>query len=117
MATEHDIQDAIRIALCEGGGLCFRCNAGEFWQGRRVYSPAYKQDILLDIRAVKGLPKGFTDLLYVSPGGKVAFIEVKKPGGKVRPEQVKFIERLRSMGFAAGIVHSVDEAKGLVETL
>lgn len=115
--TEHDIQDAIRIALCENGGLCFRCNAGEFWQGRKVYSPAYKQDILLDIRAVKGLPKGFTDLLYVSPGGKVAFIEVKKPGGKVHPEQVKFIGRLRSMGFAAWIVHSVDEAKGLVETL
>lgn len=114
MATEHDIQDAIRIALCEGGGLCFRCNAGEFWQGRRVYSPAYKQDILLDIRAVKGLPKGFTDLLYVSPYGRVAFIEVKKPGRKVRPEQVKFIERLRSMGYAAGIAHNIEEAKEII---
>ena len=115
--TEHDIQDAIRIALSENGGLCFRCNAGEFWQGRRVYSPAYKQDILLDIRAVKGLPKGFTDLLYVSPYGRVAFIEVKKPGGKIRSEQAKFIERVRSMGFRAGIAHNVEEAKGLVETL
>lgn len=114
MATEHDIQDAIRIALSENGGLCFRCNAGEFWQGRRVYSPAYKQDILLDIRAVKGLPKGFTDLLYISPGGKVAFIEVKKPGGKVRPEQVKFIERVRSMGFRAGIAHNIEEAKEII---
>ena len=114
MATEHDIQDAIRIALSENGGLCFRCNAGEFWQGRRVYSPAYKQDILLDIRAVKGLPKGFTDLLCISPGGKVAFIEVKKPGGKVRPEQVKFIERVRSMGFRAGIAHNIEEAKEII---
>ena len=114
MATEHDIQDAIRIALCENGGLCFRCNAGEFWQGRKVYSPAYKQDILLDIRAVKGLPKGFTDLLYISPGGKVAFIEVKAPGGKIRPEQIKFIERVRSMGFRAGIAHNIEEAKEII---
>ena len=112
--TEHDIQDAIRIALCENGGLCFRCNAGEFWQGRKVYSPAYKQDILLDIRAVKGLPKGFTDLLYISPGGKVAFIEVKAPGGKIRPEQIKFIERVRSMGFRAGIAHNIEEAKEII---
>lgn len=112
--TEHDIQDAIRIALSENDGLCFRCNAGEFWQGRKVYSPAYKQDILIDIRAVKGLPKGFTDLLYVSPYGRVAFIEVKAPGGKIRSEQIKFIERVRSMGFRAGIAHNIEEAKEII---
>lgn len=114
MATEHDIQDAIRIALCEGGGLCFRCNAGEFWQGRRVYSPAYKQDVLLDIRRVAGLPKGFTDLLYIGNDGKTAFIEVKAPGGKIRSEQIKFIERVRSMGFRAGIAHNIEEAKEII---
>lgn len=111
--TEHDIQDAIRIELSKTG-LCFRCNAGEFWQGRRVYSPAYKQDILLDIRRVAGLPKGFPDLLYFGDDGRAAFIEVKAPGGKVRPEQVKFIGRARSMGFRAGIAHSVDEAKEII---
>ena len=115
--TEHDIQDAIRIELSKGGGLCFRCNAGEFWQGRPVYSPAHRQDILIDIRRVAGLPKGFSDLLYLSPRGHVAFIEVKKPGGAVRPDQMKFIHRMRSMGYAAGIAHSVEEAKGLVESL
>ena len=115
--TEHDIQDAIRIELSKNGGLCFHCNAGEFWQGSQVYSPSYRQDILLDIRRVAGLPKGFSDLLYLSPHGRVAFIEVKKPGGAVRPDQIKFIERMRSMGYAAGIAHNVEEAKGLVESL
>lgn len=115
--TEHDIQDAIRIELSKNGGLCFRCNAGEFWQGSQVYSPSYRQDILLDIRRVAGLPKGFSDLLYLSPHGRVAFIEVKKPGGAVRPDQIKFIERMRSMGYTAGIAHNVEEAKGLVESL
>ena len=114
---EHDLQDAIRIELSKSGGLCFRCNAGEFWQGKQVYSPSYRQDILLDIRRVAGLPKGFSDLLYLSPNGKTAFIEVKKPGGAVRPDQIKFIERMRSMGYTAGIAHSVEEAKGLVESL
>ena len=115
--TERDIQDAIRIELSKNGGLCFRCNAGEFWQGSQVYSPSCRQDILLDIRRVAGLPKGFSDLLYLSPHGRVAFIEVKKPGGAVRPDQIKFIERMRSMGYAAGIAHNVEEAKGLVESL
>ena len=111
--TEHDIQDAIRIALSKYG-LCFRTNAGEFWQGKKIFSAAHRQDVLTDIRRVAGLPKGFSDLVFFGEDGRAGFIEVKAPGGRVRPEQVKFLTIMQEMGYPAGVAHSVDEAKEIL---
>ena len=101
--TEHDIQNLIRLELSKTG-IVMRTNAGTFWQGER------HGNTLHNIRPVAGLPEGFTDLVYFEEGGKTVFIEVKQPGKNPRPEQVKFINLMRSMGFRAGVAHSVEEA-------
>lgn len=58
----------------------------------------------------RGLPKGFSDVMVVLPGGGAAFIEAKTDTGKATPEQERFIERMRSLGARAGIARSVAEA-------
>jgi len=37
-------------------------------------------------------------------------LEIKIPGGRVRPDQVNFIDRLRAAGGVAAVVRSVDDA-------
>ncbi len=53
---------------------------------------------------------GVPDRLIVAPGGRVAFAELKAPGGKPRPLQLMQIRRLREMGCAVFVVDSKEWA-------
>ena len=45
----------------------------------------------------------------LAPNGRVAFIELKSASGRVSENQSEWLDRLACMGFAAGVVRSVDE--------
>lgn len=64
--------------------------------------------------ALKG-QRGFPDRTILLPGGRVVFIEIKRPGGKHKAQQPIWLERLRSLGFVAETVYSVDDVKGLLD--
>jgi hypothetical protein len=55
-----------------------------------------------------GFP-GLPDILGTLPGGRSLYIEVKKPGGKVRPAQVAFIDSAVRAGALAFVAYSMDE--------
>lgn len=112
---ESVIQNQIRVELSKRGLLVFRTNAGEYWQGQRVFSKEYNQPVLINLRKVDGLPKGFSDLLCIGEN-RTVFIETKNETGIVRPEQIKFIDRMRSFGHTAGIARSVDEAVRIIDS-
>lgn len=112
MNKETILQNEIRLALSDHG-IIFRTNAGKFWQGKRVWSNEYKQDVLINLRPVMGLPEGFSDTIFIGQG-YVAFIEIKTPTGKVRSEQENFIEQMKKWGHKAGIVRSVEDALELI---
>jgi Holliday junction resolvase len=99
--TESDIQNAIRLRLSELGFAVFRTNVG------KVRMP--------DGRWFNtGLPKGHPDL-YAVKSGKIYYIEVKTPTGKVSTEQEHFIATMRDRyGCVAGVVRSVEDAERLV---
>jgi len=80
-------------------GAIFRTNAGTYYTktGQRV----------------SGLPKGFSDVLFIGNDGIACFIECKLPGNKPTPEQDSFIERMKSLGARAGIAHSVADAANI----
>ncbi len=102
MTTEHDIQNAVRVALSQMGHKVFRVNTGTVKTEHGVFST--------------GVPKGFSDLFVVRKGdGRAVFIEMKKPGGRVRPEQVTFLHTMQEQGALAGIARSVDDAIRIVE--
>lgn len=112
--TEADIQSQIRIALSPHG-IVFRTNSGEFWQGEQVYSKEFKQPVLINLRRVQGLPKGFSDLLFFGFDARPAFIEIKKPKKTQTPEQRHFMELMQSHGYRAGVARSVEDALKIIQ--
>ena len=111
---ESDIQNSIRVALSPHG-IVFRTNSGDFWQGTQIYSKEYKQPILINLRRVCGLPKGFSDLLFCGYDGQAGFIEVKQPRGVIRKEQTEFLALMQSYGYPAGIARSPEDALSIVQ--
>lgn len=95
--TEHQIQNAIREALSLRGWCVFRANCGGVVTSDGKYYSS-------------GLPKGFSDLFAVK-GGKVVFIEVKKPGGRLLPHQEIFLKTMSEIyGCVSGVCYSVNDA-------
>lgn len=112
MTEEHRIQNAIRSSA--KNCVLFRTNAGDFWQGKVVYSREFKQNVLINIRRIEGLPEGYSDLSGVRvTDGKAVFIEVKTPSGRPTAAQKNFIKKMRSYGAVAGICRSAEEAIAL----
>jgi hypothetical protein len=63
-----------------------------------------------------GLCVGSADLIgCLAPGGRLIALEVKRPGGKPRPEQERFLELVRKMGGFGAVVTSPLEAIEAVE--
>lgn len=109
MTEEHAIQNSIRAAVRDC--VLFRTNAGDFWQGTVVYSREFRQNVLINLRKVEGLPEGYSDLSGVrTTDGKAVFIEVKKKNGRLSKKQDNFIKRMRSYGAVAGVCRSAEDA-------
>ena len=51
---------------------------------------------------------GVPDRLVLMPGGKLGFVEVKAPGKKMRPLQIKRKGELESLGF---LVYCLDDPR------
>lgn len=131
--TERDIQAAIFRAI--GGRRdvrLFRNNVGAAWTGR-----AFRERdagggnlvTLADARRIEfGLHPGSPDLVGVrlvtiTPDmvghiiGQFVGLEIKTPTGRVRPEQIIFLEMLEKFGAAAGIARSVEDAEKILQKL
>ena len=112
---EHSIQNRIRAAVSPTCAI-FRTNSGDFWQGDLVYSKEYKQTVLINLRKIDGLPKGFSDLCGVRKSdGRAVFIEVKTKRGRASEKQKQFLSKMREYGAIAGIARSEEEAIKLIE--
>ena len=58
---------------------------------------------------------GVPDRLVLLPGGRVVFVELKRPGEKPRPLQVATHSKLRRLGFRVyGCVDSVERVEDVV---
>lgn len=54
---------------------------------------------------------GWPDRLILAPGGRVFFVEFKRPGERLRRNQPHRVALLRSLGFFVGVYDNVAEAK------
>ena len=66
-----------------------------------------RQAVLLGM----GLHPGFADLVVLAEG-RVLFLEVKGPEGRLRPAQADFRDAVRAQGFPWALVRSVEDALG-----
>lgn len=101
--SEHYIQSQILATLSMNGCTTFRINVGK-WQTK-------------DNRWVStGAPKGYFDLSgFIWKTGKAFFIEVKKPGGRIRDDQIRFHKMLTSHNIIHGIARSTDDALKIID--
>ena len=102
MTKEHSIQNDIRNNTADIA-MIFRGNVGKgkTYDGRHFDT---------------GLPKGFSDLFgFRFSDGRMVFIEAKQPGEEPTEDQEKFIEKMRSYGAIAGVAHSAEEARELIQ--
>ena len=68
---------------------------------------ARRQAILVGM----GVHPGFADLMVLS-GGRVLFLELKAPKGRLRPSQKAFRDAVQAQGFGWALVRSLDDALG-----
>lgn len=68
---------------------------------------ARRQAILVGM----GVHPGFADLMVIS-GGRVLFLELKSPKGRLRVEQEAFRDAVLAQGFGWALVRSLDDALG-----
>jgi hypothetical protein len=57
----------------------------------------------------RGMAKGFPDMILIGPDGVCAFMEVKRPGGRLSPEQAEWGEWIVNGGGEYAVVRSVDD--------
>lgn len=66
---------------------------------------AKRQAILVGM----GVHRGFPDLIVLCDG-RVLFLELKAPKGRLRPDQEAFRDAVMTQGFAWALVRSLDDA-------
>lgn len=57
---------------------------------------------------------GIPDRMILLPGGKIYFVELKRPGEHPRPLQKWWIKRLKSLGFVSGWCNSKESVDRLL---
>ncbi len=75
---------------------------------------------LMDGVAVKFVSPGFAgmpDRLVLLPGGRMAFVEVKRPGEQPRPLQEARHRMLRMLGFKVYVLDSVEKIGGIIDEI
>lgn len=60
---------------------------------------------------------GYPDRIIITPRGRVGFLEIKKPGGRLSAIQKRRIAELSKRGVPTAAVWSFDEAKLFIEFL
>lgn len=60
---------------------------------------------------------GMPDRLVLLPNRKVAFVELKAPGMKPRPLQLRRIKQLQKLGFVCYVVDNVDKIGGILDEI
>ena len=80
------------------------------------------------VRAVKALggisPKlvspgfdGMPDRMALLPGGRIGFVEVKAPGQKPRPLQIRRHGQLTALGFKVYVLDSAEQIPGIIREI
>ncbi len=60
---------------------------------------------------------GVPDRILLLPYGKLAFAEVKVPGGKLRPLQVRRKRQLEALGFPVYRIDSPEQIGGIIDEI
>lgn len=82
-----------------------------------------EQKLVKAVKALNGMcPKlvspgtdGMPDRMVLLPDRKLSFVEVKAPGEKPRPLQIRRHEQLRQLGFMVAVLDDPEQIPGILE--
>ena len=60
---------------------------------------------------------GAPDRLVLLPGGRMAFIELKAPGKRLRPLQARRRQQLEALGFRVFVIDSTEQIGGTLDEI
>ena len=60
---------------------------------------------------------GAPDRIVLLPGGKAGFVEVKAPGKKPRPLQIRRKKQLEQMGFKVFVLDGTGQIGGIIDEI
>lgn len=60
---------------------------------------------------------GMPDRIIILPGGKIAFVELKAPGQKPRPIQIRQMDRLTQLGCMVRTIDHPNQIQGLIDEI
>lgn len=109
---ETKLKNEVMLWCGEHGYTVIRLNSGRGYNGEIFNSPEYGK-IIISPRPIKLCTEGTTDLQVIMPN-RIAFVETKVHPRKPTSEQIKFINRMKSLGHIAGVVYSIDELEKLL---
>lgn len=66
---------------------------------------------------LEGSYRGKPDRLVLMPGGRLAFVELKAPTGRLSAHQNQFKHHLADLGFSWGVCSSKERVDDLIEIL
>lgn len=58
---------------------------------------------------------GMPDRMVLMPEARIGFVEVKAPGQKPRPLQIRRQEQLRALGFKSYVLDDPEQIPGIIE--
>ena len=90
MVRERDIERKLKKRVEGMGGICFKF-----------------------ISSISGVP----DRLVLMAGGRIVFVELKRPEEKPRPLQQRQIEKIRKLGFRVEVIDSEEGIEELIQSL
>lgn len=84
----------------------------------KIENKLKKEIELIGGKALKFVSPGISgvpDRIVLLPHGRIVFIELKAPGKKPRPIQIKRIKELKDLGFDVRVIDSIDGVKNFIE--
>ena len=60
---------------------------------------------------------GVPDRLVLLPKGRCAFVELKAPGEKPRPLQIRRMRQLSSLGFSCFVIDGKEQIGGVIDAI
>ena len=60
---------------------------------------------------------GVPDRIFLFPGGRISFVEVKSPGKTLRPLQVRRKRQLESLGFKVYVLDAAEQIDEILKAI
>ena len=104
------IERRLHIAIAN---LLTKCAAPGVWFSH-LPAGEYRRPETARLLQRLGTRRGLPDLMIVDSSG-VAFLELKRRGGKPTPEQTEFLERCHAAGIRCAVADSFDAATNVLK--